>query len=110
VRRQERINWQIRAAEGNLTLDESRRFRDALDAPPEDLSDADRFHWLEMLDDVCFTSDGYLPFRDNVDHARRHGVRYIAEPGGSVRSEEVERACQEHDIALVQTGVRLFHH
>ena len=60
---------------------------------------------------VCdIVSDGALPFRDNIDHAQRHGVGHIAEPGGSIRSAEVEDACREHGIALVRTGLRLFHH
>jgi phosphoribosylaminoimidazolecarboxamide formyltransferase/IMP cyclohydrolase len=51
-----------------------------------------------------------LPFRDNVDHAHRHGVGYICEPGGSIRSSDVEDACREHQITLARTGLRLFHH
>ena len=65
---------------------------------------------MERLDRVAFASDGALPFRDNVDHAHRHGVRYIAEPGGAGRSAEVEAACREHQITLAHTGLRLFHH
>lgn len=55
-------------------------------------------------------SDAYLPFRDNVDVAARHGVGCIVEGGGSRRSGEVEAACEEHGIALVRTGLRLFCH
>ncbi len=60
--------------------------------------------------DVAFGSDAMVNFRDNVDEAARHGVRWFAEPGGSIRDDEVARACQEHDISLVRTGVRLFRH
>jgi phosphoribosylaminoimidazolecarboxamide formyltransferase / IMP cyclohydrolase len=59
---------------------------------------------------VSLVSDGFLPFRDNVDHAARHGVRFIAQPGGSVADAEIEKACRAHGIALVHTGLRLFHH
>jgi phosphoribosylaminoimidazolecarboxamide formyltransferase/IMP cyclohydrolase len=59
---------------------------------------------------VSLVSDGFIPFRDNVDHAQRHGVRFIAEPGGSTRDDEVEAACREYGIALVHTKLRLFHH
>lgn len=59
---------------------------------------------------VSFVSDAALPFRDNVDVAAAYGVRYLAEPGGSIRSGEVEQACREHGITLIRTGVRLFHH
>jgi phosphoribosylaminoimidazolecarboxamide formyltransferase/IMP cyclohydrolase len=70
----------------------------------------DRRAWLDRLDHVSFVSDGAIPFRDNIDHAQQHGVRYIAEPGGSIRSADVLAACQEHGIALAHTGIRLFHH
>ncbi|NUR93029.1 MAG: phosphoribosylaminoimidazolecarboxamide formyltransferase [Nonomuraea sp.] len=110
VRLQDRVNWQIRFVEGDLTPDETRRLSAALSAPAPELTDEQRASWLSTLDDVAFVSDGLLPFRDNVDHARRHGVRHIAEPGGSIRSAEVRDACREHGIVLVHTGLRLFHH
>lgn len=110
IRRQERINWQIRFIEGDLTPDESTRMSTVLSAPAPELTDKQRTQWLAGLTQVAFVSDGALPFRDNVDHAHRHGVGYIAEPGGSIRSNEVEDACREHQIALARTGLRLFHH
>jgi phosphoribosylaminoimidazolecarboxamide formyltransferase/IMP cyclohydrolase len=110
IRRQDRINWQVRFIEGDLTADESARLADALAAPAPGLTDDQRRRWLTGLREVAFVSDGALPFRDNVDHARRHGVGYIAEPGGSIRSAEVEDACREHQITLARTGLRLFHH
>jgi phosphoribosylaminoimidazolecarboxamide formyltransferase/IMP cyclohydrolase len=91
IRRQDRINLQIDYIEDELLADE-------------------RDHWLRQLTGVAFVSDGALPFRDNVDHAHRHGVEYIAEPGGSIRSGDVEEACREHGITLARTGLRLFHH
>jgi phosphoribosylaminoimidazolecarboxamide formyltransferase/IMP cyclohydrolase len=110
IRRQERINWHIRFIEGDLTPDERTRLSTALSEPVPELTDQQRTQWLTGLSDVAFVSDGALPFRDNVDHAQRHGVGYIAEPGGSVRSSEVEDACREHRITLTRTGLRLFHH
>jgi phosphoribosylaminoimidazolecarboxamide formyltransferase/IMP cyclohydrolase len=110
VRRQDRINWQIRFIEGDLTPDESMRLSKALIAPADELTDTQRVEWLTGLEEVAFVSDGFLPFRDNVDHAHRHGVAYIAEPGGSIRSTEVQDACHQHRITLVRTGLRLFHH
>lgn len=66
--------------------------------------------WTSGLDGVALVSDGYIPFRDNIDQASRHGVRYIAEPGGSARNHEVETACREHGIQHIRTRVRLFRH
>ncbi|MEV6149630.1 phosphoribosylaminoimidazolecarboxamide formyltransferase [Nonomuraea sp. NPDC052129] len=110
VRLQDRINWQIRFIEGDLTAEEKVRLSEALSSPMPELTNEQRTSWLAALDEVAFVSDGALPFRDNVDHASRHGVRYIAEPGGSIRSAEVQDACREHQIALARTGLRLFHH
>ncbi|WP_239115672.1 hypothetical protein [Planotetraspora kaengkrachanensis] len=110
IRLQDRVNWQIRFIEGDLTTDEHLRLSEALWSPAPELTDEQRATWLATLDEVAFVSDGALPFRDNVDHAHRHGVRYIAEPGGSIRSAEVQDACQEHRIVLAHTGLRLFHH
>jgi phosphoribosylaminoimidazolecarboxamide formyltransferase/IMP cyclohydrolase len=76
----------------------------------EPLGDGERRAWIARLDGVSLVSDGFIPFRDNVDHAQRHGVRFIAEPGGSTRDAEVEAACREYGITLVHTKLRLFHH
>lgn len=118
VRRQEKIGWQCRLAEGDLTPPERLQLTRALalaepaepSEPAAELSQDDRAAWLRRLTGVAFASDGYLPFRDNVDHACRHGVTCIAEPGGSVRAADVVEACREHGVTLVRTGLRLFHH
>lgn len=110
VRRQQRINWRVRAIEGDLTPAEAAELGDALAEPAPHLAAAERSRWQAQLDVVALASDGFIPFRDNVDHARRHGVRYIAQPGGSARDGEVEAACREHGITMAYTGVRLFHH
>ncbi|MFE0462096.1 phosphoribosylaminoimidazolecarboxamide formyltransferase [Kitasatospora sp. NPDC058965] len=110
VRRQERVNWRVRCVEGDLTPDEQDRLAAVLTGPVPVLTAADRTAWLAGLDGVTFASDGALPFRDNVDHAHRHGVARIVEPGGSIRSGEVADACREHGITLLHTGLRLFHH
>jgi phosphoribosylaminoimidazolecarboxamide formyltransferase/IMP cyclohydrolase len=110
IRRQERINWQIRYIEGDMDQRELERFRSALsdDAPALQLDE--KRGWRGLLDDVALASDGYIPFRDNIDRAARHGVRYVADPGGSTRNHEVEAACAEHDIILTTTEIRLFLH
>ena len=102
VRRQDRVNARVRFAEGEGVED--------VLVEPVEFGAAERAAWLAELDGVAFVSDGALPFADNVEHARRHGVRYLAEPGGSIRSGEVEDACRAQGITLVRTGVRLFHH
>jgi AICAR transformylase/IMP cyclohydrolase PurH len=110
TRRQDKINWQIWYIEGDLTASERLRLRDVLDEIPQPVSAGNRSQWLGQLTDVALASDGFLPFRDNIDQATRHGVRYIAHPGGSARAAEVQQACDEHHLVLVNTGIRLFHH
>ena len=108
VRRQDRINWRVRYIEGDLTADEEAAFEAALEEPAGALDAEARHAWFGGLTDVALASDGYLPFRDNVDHAATHGVRYIVQPGGSARDGEVEAACREYGMALVHTGIRLY--
>ncbi|MGP3917326.1 phosphoribosylaminoimidazolecarboxamide formyltransferase [Nonomuraea sp. 10N515B] len=110
LRNQEKINWRVRFIEGGLTPLERRHFAQALTEPVDELTPDQRAEWSRRLREVAFVSDGYLPFRDNIDHAQRHGVTYIAEPGGSIRSDEIADACREHGITLARTGLRLFHH
>ena len=110
VKRQDRVNWRTRCIEGDLTDAEQAALAVATESVPTPLTDEERADWLARQDGVSLVSDGFLPFRDNVDHARKHGVRFIAQPGGSARDAEVERACREHGIAMAYTGVRLFHH
>lgn len=110
VKRQQRINWRVRVIEGDLTPTEAAELRTALASPLVPLTDVERSRWQADLDAVALASDGFIPFRDNVDHAQQHGVRYIAQPGGSARDDEVEAACREYGIAMAYTGLRLFHH
>ena len=110
VKRQDRINWRTRCAEGGLTAAEQAALAVVSTSPPLVLTEGERADWLARQSGVSLVSDGFLPFRDNVDHARKHGVRFIAQPGGSTRDAEVEQACREHGIAMAHTGVRLFHH
>ena len=77
---------------------------------PQRLTPERRREWLDGMDGVAMASDGFIPFRDNVDRAAMSGVRYIAQPGGSIRDADVAAACAEHGIAMALTGVRLFHH
>jgi phosphoribosylaminoimidazolecarboxamide formyltransferase/IMP cyclohydrolase len=110
VKKQDRINWRVRYIEGDLTRFEEQALRDALDAPLDPLRDDERNEWIRRMSGVSLVSDGFIPFRDNIDHASKHGVAFIAEPGGSTRDKDVEEACREYGIALVHTKLRLFHH
>jgi len=110
VKRQDRINWRVRYIEGDLTSLEQAELAKLLASPLALLSAAERSAWLEQLDGVSLVSDAFIPFRDNIDHAARHGVRFVAQPGGAARDVDIEAACREYGMALVHTGLRLFHH
>lgn len=66
--------------------------------------------WLDRLTDVALGSDAFFPFSDNIERAHKSGVKYIAQPGGSVRDDAVIECCNKYDMAMVFTGIRLFHH
>jgi phosphoribosylaminoimidazolecarboxamide formyltransferase / IMP cyclohydrolase len=110
VKNQDRINWRVRYIEGDLAPSEEQALRDSLDGSFEWLRDEEKREWIGDLPAVSLVSDGFIPFRDNIDHARAHGVRFIAEPGGATRDGEVEDACREYGLTLIHTHLRLFHH
>ena len=66
--------------------------------------------WLDKMQDVTLGSDAFFPFSDNIERAHKSGVRYIAQPGGSVRDDLVIECCDKYNMAMVFTGIRLFHH
>ena len=66
--------------------------------------------WLDKLEDVALGSDAFFPFGDNIERAHKSGVKYIAQPGGSVRDDNVISTCNKYNMAMAFTGIRLFHH
>ena len=77
---------------------------------PEVLTREEKKEWIAKLDNVAVGSDAFFPFGDNVERAFKSGVKYIAEPGGSIRDDNVIEACNHHGITMCFTGIRLFHH
>jgi len=66
--------------------------------------------WLDRMTDVALGSDAFFPFGDNIERAHKSGVKYIAQPGGSVRDDNVIDTCNKYNMAMCFTGIRLFHH
>lgn len=66
--------------------------------------------WLDRMQDVTLGSDAFFPFSDNIERAHKSGVRYIAQPGGSVRDDAVIQCCDKYQMVMAFTGIRLFHH
>jgi len=77
---------------------------------PEVLTEAEKKEWLAKNTDVCLGSDAFFPFGDNIERAKKSGVAYITEPGGSIRDDHVIMTCNKYNMAMAFTGIRLFHH
>lgn len=77
---------------------------------PEVFTREEKREWLDQMTDVTLGSDAFFPFSDNIERAHKSGVKYIAEPGGSVRDDAVIETCNRYGMAMCFTGIRLFHH
>ena len=77
---------------------------------PEVLTEAEKKEWLAKNTGVCLGSDAFFPFGDNIERAKKSGVAYIAEPGGSIRDDHVIMTCNKYNMAMAFTGIRLLHH
>ncbi|MBE7029609.1 MAG: phosphoribosylaminoimidazolecarboxamide formyltransferase, partial [Ruminococcaceae bacterium] len=77
---------------------------------PEPLTREEKKEWIKTLDNVALGSDAFFPFGDNIERAHKSGVKYIAQPGGSIRDDNVIETCNKYGIAMAFNGIRLFHH
>ena len=77
---------------------------------PEVFTKEEKRAWLDGLTGVTLGSDAFFPFSDNIERAHKSGVKYIAQPGGSVRDDAVIDCCNKYNMAMAFTGIRLFHH
>ena len=77
---------------------------------PETFTLTEQREYLDTISGVALASDAFFPFDDNIERAKRSGVKYIAEPGGSIRDDVVIECCNKYGIAMAFTGMRLFHH
>ena len=77
---------------------------------PEVFTREEKKEWLAKNTGVCLGSDAFFPFGDNIERAKKSGVEYIAEPGGSIRDDNVIETCNKYNIAMAFTGIRLFYH
>lgn len=93
-----------------LTPEQRKNLEAALEVVPPQLVWEERTEWLKGMKDVVMSSDAFMPFRDTVDRAWQSGVRFIVQPGNSIRDSEVIEACNAYGMVMVFTGVRLFHH
>ena len=77
---------------------------------PEPLTDEEKAEYLSKIDGVSLGSDAFFPFSDNIERAKKSGVKYIAQPGGSIRDDLVIETCDKYGMVMAFTGMRLFHH
>lgn len=77
---------------------------------PEPLTREEKKEWLSTLSGVSLGSDAFFPFGDNIERAKRSGVEFIAQPGGSIRDDNVIETCNKYNMTMCFTGIRLFHH
>lgn len=110
IGRPERNNAIDQYLNQELTPAEKKGGKEVFEKVPKKLSREEKQEWLKRLQGVSLSSDAYFPFRDNIDRAEQSGVKYVLQPGGSVRDKEVIQACNEYGMVMAFSGVRLFHH
>lgn len=94
----------------DITPMEMKEWGDVFEEIPVRLTAEEKADWLSKLTGVSLGSDAFFPFRDNIDRAAQSGVKYITQPGGSIRDDIVIQACDEYNIAMAFSKLRLFHH
>ncbi len=94
----------------DITEAELAEWKNLFETVPEKLSASEKAEWIRNFAGVALSSDAFFPFKDNIDRAAMSNVKYVAQPGGSVRDDEVIKACNTYGMVMCFTGVRLFHH
>lgn len=89
---------------------EKENLKAAMEKVPPQLTYEQKRDWLKGLKGVSLSSDGMIPFRDTIDRAYESGVAYVVQPGGSIRDEDVIKACDDYGMVMAYSGIRLFHH
>jgi phosphoribosylaminoimidazolecarboxamide formyltransferase/IMP cyclohydrolase len=110
IKRPDRDNAIDQFLQPDITDAEKNNWTNVFTHIPEQLSADERRAWLDGLIDVVLGSDAFFPFRDSIDRAAKSGVKYVLQPGGSNRDEDVIAACDEYGMTMVFSGSRLFHH
>jgi phosphoribosylaminoimidazolecarboxamide formyltransferase/IMP cyclohydrolase len=110
VVRPERDNVIDQFLRDDITPMEMKGWGRVLETIPNRLTTVEKAAWLSGLNGVALRSDAFFPFRDNIDRAAQSGVKYVAQAGGSIRDDLVIEACNEYNMVMACSGVRLFHH
>jgi len=110
IKRPDRDNAIDQFLQSGVTEAEKANWKNLFTEIPAQLTADERREWLDTLNDVTLGSDAFFPFQDSIDRAAKTGVRYVLQPGGSTRDEDVIAACNEYGMTMIFSGVRLFHH
>ena len=110
IKRPDRDNAIDQFLQPDVTEAEKTNWSNVFTHLPDQLTDKERRTWLDGLTDVVLGSDAFFPFRDSIDRAAKSGVKYVLQPGGSNRDEDVIAACDEYGMTMVFSSLRLFHH
>jgi phosphoribosylaminoimidazolecarboxamide formyltransferase/IMP cyclohydrolase len=110
IKRSDRDNAIDQFLQPDVTEAEKKNWSNVFTHIPSQLTVEERRAWLDGLSDVVLGSDAFFPFRDSIDRAAKSGVKYVLQPGGSNRDEDVIAACDEYGMTMVFSGLRLFHH
>jgi phosphoribosylaminoimidazolecarboxamide formyltransferase / IMP cyclohydrolase len=110
VKRQDRVNAIDLYLRDDATPIELKQWEQLFEQVPQRLTSEEKQTWLTGLQNVALGSDAFIPFRDTIDCGALYGVKYVAQPGGSLRDPEVVEACDSYGMAMAFTRVRLFHH
>lgn len=110
IKRPDRDNAIDQFLQHDVTNAEKKNWSNVFTQIPDQLTDGERRAWLDGLTEVVMGSDAFFPFRDSIDRAAKSGVKYVLQPGGSNRDEAVIAACDEYEMTMVFSGLRLFHH
>ncbi len=110
IKRPDRDNAIDQFLQPDVTKAEKANWKNVFIESPRQLTAEERREWLDGMSEVVLGSDAFFPFRDSIDRAAGSGVKYVLQPGGSNRDEDVIAACDEYGMTMVFSGVRLFHH
>jgi phosphoribosylaminoimidazolecarboxamide formyltransferase/IMP cyclohydrolase len=110
IKRPDRDNAIDQFLQPDITDAEKKNWANVFSEIPDQLTADERHAWIDSLTDVVLGSDAFFPFRDSIDRAAKSGVKYVVQPGGSNRDQDVIAACDEYGMTMVFSGVRLFHH
>jgi len=111
IRRADRDNAiDVYIGENDMDVLADGRWEQVFKEKPPVFSREEKRQWLDQLSDVSLGSDAFFPFGDNIDRAYKSGVKYVVQPGGSVRDDQVIETCNKYGMVMAFNGIRLFHH